>query len=60
MNDDDEAAWKEIVSDAHRANLEWKKYCCPLCLKWYSTYEEKSKCLIEQHGYEILILEPKK
>ena len=29
-------------------------YCCPICLTWYTTREEKQTCLTNRHGYEML------
>ena len=29
-------------------------YCCPICLTWYQTREEKQLCLTDRHGYEVL------
>jgi len=32
-----------------------KEHCCPACLTWYETREEKTACLT-WHGYEVLDL----
>lgn len=33
-------------------------FCCPICLDWYVTWEEKVAC-VERHGYRTLtITEP--
>ena len=33
-------------------------YCCPVCLFWYDTNEEKQLCMTERHGYETLNISP--
>ena len=35
------------------------KYCCPMCLYWYDTSEEKASCMENNHGYTVLNIYPK-
>jgi hypothetical protein len=34
-------------------------YCCPICLTYYETREEKQMCMTERHGYEVLEITPR-
>ena len=33
-------------------------YCCPICLYWYGTREEKEACMKDKHGYETINISP--
>ena len=33
-------------------------YCCPICLFWHDTPEQKQECM-SRHGYTILVITAK-
>ena len=53
-----DAMWREIVRDSTEAAADGRNYCCPYCLEWLMTDEDKQRHMEGRHHVKVLTIVP--